>query len=143
MHKWEQFEAEILDAYGVGAHLTNRYIAEDWGIEPREASALIQSYLGAQRRGSKTRYMLVREGRTSRAIWTLGARSKDARQVIGQFGRDVKCRMLRAVAPDLQRVATINPRARSVIEEQLEPLLDGVASVIQAMISTVGWNGDE
>jgi hypothetical protein len=144
MHLWEMFEQDVLDQYGAGAVFTNRSLAADIGIEDWEASEWIQRYLGAQRRPrARTRYVLTREDRTKRAVWTVGLRAQDARQVIGQFGRDVSCTIRRAVKPDLDRIGAVNPRARTVVATQLEPLIDGVIGVIGAMIATVGWNGEE
>jgi hypothetical protein len=50
--------------------------------------------------------------------------------------------MRRAVRHDLDRMVDLNPRQRALIEAQLTPLLDGMTSVIDAMLATVGWTDE-
>jgi hypothetical protein len=133
MNQWETFERDVLDDMDVGDRFTCQ----------GETSKAVQRYLRAQRRkGSRTRYVLSREGRTRAAVWTIGTRAQDTRRVVGQFGSDVACTMRRAVRHDLDRMVDLNPRQRALIEAQLTPLLDGMTSVIDAMLATVGWTDE-
>ncbi len=141
---WQIFEQQVLDLYGVGAVFTNKSLAEDWEITPKRASRHIDNYLKTQRhKDSKTKYVLVREGRTGNALWTVGRRARDARNGLGQFADDTRHRILRAVQPDLVRIGQINPQARKAVEQGLEPMVDGLVQVLVGVMGSVGWNGDE
>ena len=140
---WELFEVEYLDALDIGATFTSRDVAAWFDTTNREGSYFIQYYLRAQRSPKcRTRYLLHRNARTTAAVWTLGSRSQDARALTGQFGLDVKHRLLEAIRPDLTRLAEQNPRARRALED-IDGLLDGVAKVLTGVIAAVGWTDDE
>lgn len=129
--RWETFEREVLIPLG-GAGNRFRMTGSGRGGE-------LQAYLAEQRRPkSRARFVLSRKGRTSAAVWTIGARSKDANRIVAQFGDDVKHRILRAIEPDLARIGELNPRAVPLITTALEPAVDSVIGMIDAMLAVAG-----
>ncbi len=141
---WLVFEQEVLDQLGVGASFSAVSIAQEYGIDGKDASEWIQRYLSAQRSPkSQTKYMLHRQARTTAAVWTIGARTKDARDRLGQFGDDIITTLRRAVRPDIHRLAEVNPRAARVVGAALDPLLDSVGQTVKAVMIAVGWDPDE
>lgn len=146
MTRWEHFERVFLDPlYSIAegqrqtAGFTNEALARYLRIPSTEASALVQSYLDAQRgKRSKTSYVLRRKGRTKSAVWYVGVRTKDAKMRMGQFASDVKRNITRALKPDLRRIGERNPRALPAIEEGLEPAIDGFSQMVAAVFSMAG-----
>lgn len=111
--RWEQLEAWIYDTHQDGGNFTNYDVADGLEISNRQATYFIQAYQEAQRKpDSNTLYVIHRDGRTKRAVWTAGVRTADARAVSHQFFDDVQHRWLRAIEPDLAHIAERNPRAR-------------------------------
>lgn len=144
MRAWEWFEVNVLDDLGIGSTFTNRNVASWYGITPDEASSYITAYVDAQRRPRNPgRYVLHREGRTAAAWWTIGMRTDDARDVLGQWGDDIRHRARYAVEPDLRRIAARNPRAARFISSTLEPAVNGLVSMVEAMMATVHWQPDD
>lgn len=142
MTRWQWFELHVLDELNVGEQFTAEWVGEFLDEDTIAGSSLIQCYVAAQRAPrSRTKYVLHRTGRTRAAWWTLGVRPSDSRDAVGQAMDDVRCKLDDALAPDLRRIGTLNPRARHVIEAQLEPMLDGVTSMIGGILASVGWDG--
>lgn len=139
---WLQFQREILDTLTIGDQFTAHDVAGWTGVSREDASAWIQCYLGAQRgRRAATKYVLSRTGRTRAAVWTVGRRTEDARNIVGQFGADIGCTIRRAVEPDLTRIGMVNPRARVAVEASLDPMISGLVGVIDGIMKSVGWDG--
>lgn len=109
---WEQLEDYLFDLALTETPFTNRELAEAWKIPAARASAYIQEYQDAQsRENSRTLFVLHREDRTTNAVWHIGVRASDAREIGGQFADDVKRRVDRAIQPALTRLVQKNPRA--------------------------------
>lgn len=137
---WLYFQTEVLDPRGVGASFSAVSLADELGVEPADASEWIDRYLVAQRAPrSQTRYVLVRSGRTSAAVWTIGRRTQDGRDRLAQFGDDVTTTLRRAVRPDIHRLAKVNPRAAREIDGVLDPLLDNVGQIVASVVRAMGF----
>ena len=90
-------------------------LAADLGITTREASAMIQSHLNAQRSAnSMTQYVIHRIGRTRAAVWHPGDRALDAKELSRQTLDDMTVRVAAALEPDLLRMGVTNPRVRQL-----------------------------
>lgn len=141
---WMTFEQEVLDTLGVGASFSARSLADDYGIDGKDASEWIQRYLEAQRtKHSQTKYVLHRQDRTTAAVWTIGRRTKDARARLAQFGDDVQTTIRRAVRPDIHRLAEVNPRVARAVDEVLDPLLESVGRTVTAVMLALGWEQED
>lgn len=139
---WKELEVRYLDPNGIGYEFTNHDVANELLLTPRQASQYIQAYTNAQtRKRSTTRYVLVRIFRTSSAVWIIGNRTADARDLTGQFGDDIRRRIERAIEPALARIAAINPRAVPVVQSALEPAVHSMGQMVEAMLVVAGWNG--
>jgi hypothetical protein len=68
-------------------------------------------------------------------------RTADARATSHQFFEDVKLRFHRAVEPDLDRIATMNPRARRKCEAIIDAVGDGAMRLLQVAVD--GIEGDD
>jgi hypothetical protein len=111
--RWERLEAWIFETHPDGGRFTNYDVADGLGLTNRQGTYYLQAYQEAQRRlDSTTLYVIHRDGRTKRAVWTAGVRTADARALSHQFFDDVEHRFKRAIAPDLAHIADRNPRAR-------------------------------
>jgi len=140
MARWQRLE-RWLSAHE-GERFTVHKLAKSMRIEVRQASRLIQSYLAAQRGGhAATLYVLKREGRTRSAVWSVGQRAGDVRQVGHTLFSDVVAKTKRGFAPDLQRIAEINPRAASLVESKIEAVMTGALTVLAASVDS--FYGDE
>jgi hypothetical protein len=130
---WELLEP-FLAARKPGEDFSAAEYAASEGIEREEASWRIQAYLTAQRGSrSKTEFVLHRVPgtRTRTARWAHGVRAKDARAHGATLTDDVRTRVLRALQPDLERVATLNPRATKLVEGQITAIVDGAMKVLE------------
>jgi len=138
MKQWEQVEGVLLEYDFSEAYLTNEWLSQALGVTTSQASRMIQSYLIAQRSvKSQTGFVLKRaEGRTTSSQWSVGQRIKDARQINRMFADDVKCKLKRAVEPDLLAIARINPRAVPQIEMLIDVMGDGFMKVLEVAVST-------
>lgn len=121
MKRWEQMEGFLWDVYTpemTEATITNYDVAAGMGISPPEATGFIQAYLDEIQKGDDSRalFSLHREGRTRNAYWVVGARAKHARGLGIQLADDVSLRIERAVIPQLERMAALNPRAVPVVQ---------------------------
>lgn len=127
MTRWERFEDHLTDYAATGVAFNSRAIAEDLGISPHRASYDIQNYLDAQTaKNPRTKYVLTREGRTTAAMWHVGARTTDVRALGRQTSDDFSRRINRFVAPTLRRIGELNPRAL--------PAANAVAKAIEASV---------
>ena len=110
----------------------------DWAnIGRSEASEHIQAYLEAQRGvHSHTKYVIKRlpGTRTSSAQWIAGERARDVRTLGLTLSSDTRVKMLRALKPDLQRIAEINPAAAHRAEIVAEATIDGAMKVLEAAV---------
>lgn len=144
MTKWEQLEAWLFERRTFGGDMTNEDIAEALDISHSEASDYIQSYLDAQRSPhSRTLYVLHRTGRTSSAVWHVGERTADARATSHQYFDDVRHRFVRAVEPDLARIAEINPRAARKCKAIIEAVGDGAMRLLQVAVDGIDVDGED
>lgn len=117
MKRWEQIENYLTQMVAQGQAFNAPALANDLGVPAWEASAMIQSYLAAQRgTKSKTLYVLYRTGRTRNALWHVGSRTLDVRNLGKQHLDDMKIRIFRALEPDLIRMGILNPRATQVAD---------------------------
>lgn len=127
MKQWEEFEEYLFEIHALGLDFNSKAVAHDLGISNKKASAYIQSYLSAQtNKKARTLFVLTRKGRTARAMWHVGARTVDARQLGRQTADDFKTRLLRYVEPTLNRIAQKNPRAL--------PAANAVAKAMEASV---------
>ena len=78
-------------------------------------------------------YVLRREPgtRTSTARWSVGQRARDVGRLGDGFTNDIRNRFLRAIAPDMNRIAAINPRAAKRAREAITSVLDGAMVVME------------
>lgn len=151
-YSWQVFEVHVLDwaweeARRRGARsmsFTNKGVAARLECSEAQATRYIQNYLNAQRRkDSQTRYVLKRKGRTKRAVWSVGERTRDAHSLTAQLGSDIQRRIERAIEPDIRRIATLNPRAVNPILNGITPLIDGMVQMIQAVVATAKAAGGD
>jgi len=131
--RWEILEEWLFDHEG--EPFTNQTLANSLGASPREGSMLIRAHLGAQRKlDSQTLYVIKRDGRTSRAVWTSGERMIDAKALGNTLYEDVVVKVKKAYAPDLKRIGERNPRSRRYCERRIEAVVDGALKVLAASI---------
>lgn len=137
MTKWEQFEEYLFERDLLGEDFNQAAVAEDLGITGRQATSLIQCYLGAQTRAnSKTLFVLRRlpGTRTKTAMWHVGERALDARGLGAQWVDDAKRRISRYIEPSLKRIAERNPRAlpaAQAVAKGIEASLDLMAALME------------
>lgn len=134
--RWERMEAWLFDQDRddrpvEDLRFTNIDLAKAMRVDRREASALIASYLDAQRAPkSNTLYVLHRTGRTSTAVWQVGQRTADAREIAGTLFDDVEVKVKQAFAPDLKRLAEKNPRAAKFVSGKIASVVSGALVVL-------------
>jgi len=136
--KWEMLEAYLFDHVEEGTDFSVTEYADATGIEVDEASGHIQNYLTQQRRKrSKALYMLHRVAgtRTRNARWSVGIRTKDAREVRDAFENDMASRIMQALVPDLRHLAAQNPRAAAMVDDQIHTLVEGWVKVLHGTIT--------
>lgn len=146
MKQWEQMEQWLFAYFDgeprPGARFTSVEIAVSAGISRAKASRWIKSYLEAQRRtGSTTLYVLKREGRTSKAMWSVGERTVDARVINRTVYDDIKTKLKKAWEPDLLKLAKRNPRAARFVEAKLFAVMDGALVVLAAALDAEEEDG--
>ena len=138
--RWKVLEDWILDT-GI-TQFTAAQLAAALRIPMGEASLLINSHLGSQRgRRSQSLYLIKREGRTRNSIWSAGERTADVRVLNDTLLADIRVKVARAWAPDLKRIAEINPRAAKKVEMTLQSVIDGALVVLAGALSNT--SGDE
>ena len=119
--RWVRLEAWILETEP--QHFTADELAIAFDVSTREASRMIQSYLTAQRgKRAQTSFVLKREGRTKRAVWSVGHATSDARTLGRVLFDDFLTTVLRAYKPDLVRIGKANPRAARFIVAKMETM---------------------
>jgi len=133
MTYWETLEAWLFD------HDAERFtvydIAGGMSISVIEASGLIQAYLSAQRADKpRTLYVLKRDGRTKAAVWSVGQRTADARSIGKTLFEDVEVKVLRAFAPDLERLAERNPRAARYAKAKIVAVIESALPMLAASV---------
>ena len=125
MKRWEQVD-NYLQTFGP-VSFSSRDLAADLGVSGREASHLIQAYLTEQRRSpSGASVVLHRVGRTKQAVWMVGDRANDAREMSRQWFDDVARHVAIALKPDLDRIGVSNARATQVTT--------AIANVVEASL---------
>jgi hypothetical protein len=67
-------------------------------------------------------------------VWSVGQRTIDARVIGGVLFSDVQRKIERAFAPDLQRLAAINPRAARHVTATLFAVTDGALKVMEVAV---------
>lgn len=145
MKRWERLE-QYLATLSVGSDFAACDYAEAAGLEHVEASADIQAYLAAQRaEDSNTNYVLRRQAgtRTRNARWVIGVKTADARKIGRALFDDTACKVQRAMVPDLQRLAALNPRAARVVDGQTRAVLQGALVVLESAAQGFGPDPDE
>lgn len=138
MTRWEQLEEWLVEKYENGGRVgTNREIAAGLEVSPADASEYIRAYLNAQRSAEcNTLFVLRRSGgRTTNAVWYAGIRTADARAIGHMYHSDVRQKFLRAVAPDLRRIAKRNPRAAKHCLVLIDAVVSGALTVLQAAVN--------
>ena len=140
MTLWEKLEEWLFEYVTFGGTFTHAELVGGMHVSRERASAMIQSYQKAQRaKDSRTLYVLYRgRGRTAAAEWEVGVRTRNARRLGKTFGADVKVKWMRAVQPDLERIATVNPRAAATSRQSMEKGIDGAIQVLEAALNGIG-----
>lgn len=137
--RWETVE-RFIDVHGLlSDSFTSAEYAASEGVSGAVASIYIQAHLDAQRGPrSRTKYVLKRMAgtRTRNARWSVGERAKDVRGLGLAFSNDVKLKWMRAVEPDIRRIAAINPLAARRAEIIIDATLDGALKVLEAAVKT-------
>jgi hypothetical protein len=138
--RWEKMEAWLFDNYeDRPGQFSSRDLAASLDVDNQEASRMIQAYLDAQRRSNaSTLYVLKREGRTTKAVWSIGQRTADARVIGRTLFEDVDVKVRRAFARDLDHLAERNPRAAKYVEAKLQAVVDGALVVLAAAVDADG-----
>jgi hypothetical protein len=67
--------------------------------------------------------VLTRTGRTRAAVWHVGTRVADVKNLGKQTASDLRCRIQDFVEPTLTRIETLNPRAAATAQIALQALL--------------------
>lgn len=130
---WEELEESFLFELALTeTPFTNAELAEAWHISTSRASAYIDAYQEAQnRQDPQTLFVLHREGRTSTAVWHVGVRASDAREIGNQFADDVRRRVERAIEPSLTRLVQKNPRAL----RQAEAIGGAISAAVNLLVA--------
>jgi hypothetical protein len=133
--RWEQLEEFLWDADALGQSFNSAAVAEALDVSRQEASLLIQGYLVAQTRPkARTLFVLTRKGRTSGAMWHVGARTTDVRQLGHQTADDFKTRLLRFVNPTLRRIGEKNPRALPLAQAVIKNMEANIEMLAAMMV---------
>jgi hypothetical protein len=114
MTLWERME-EFLYHWDLAGHksFTNHDVAHLLKIRPSSASRMIDAYQEAMTKPTlSTLYSIRREGRTASARWFIGHSTKDLRALTGQFADDVETRITGVVAPMMNHITQLNPKAQ-------------------------------
>ena len=143
MTRWEKMEEWLFNYFEgqprPGARFTSVELSVSSGVTRPEASRMIQSYLSAQRRPqAATLYVLKREDRTSKAQWSVGERTADARVINDTLFEDVRRKVQRGWGPDLQHLAERNPRSAKYVEAKLTAIMDGALIMLGAALRDNG-----
>lgn len=137
MYRWQIFEDYLTDLLERQDEFNHDDIKADLGVSGPEASYLVQAYLGAQRgKRPKTAYVIHRTGRTSAAVWKIGVRADDAREVTGQAMGDFRHRIEQAVKPDLIQIGQRNPRALRLAERALDVMVSQFETTVAVLLAS-------
>jgi hypothetical protein len=113
------------------------WVAVELHISTQEASELIQAYLAAQRgKRINTLYVLKRMPgtRTRTAEWVVGQRSKDIKVITKAFSNDIKRRFKRAIEPDLEALAEINPNAAKSADAMINAFVGSLIPLLEVVL---------
>jgi len=110
-------------------------LADSLEISNPEATKLIQAQMLEQNRtDSRTKFVIERRGRTRAAVWTIGVRKKNLRQVNETYFDDIEVKARRTLRPTLRRIAELNPQLAKEVEQVLDGALDGAFMVMKAAL---------
>jgi hypothetical protein len=135
--KWEQFEEYLFERDLLGESFNQPAVVQDLGVSGKDASRYIQCYLDAQvRPKSRTLFVLHREPktRTKSAMWHVGERTLDTRNLGRQWADDAKRRVDRFIIPALRRVAVKQPRslrAAEAVAKGIEASIDLMTALLE------------
>ena len=141
MKRHERLEEYLFDHDKDGSDFSAVEYADAVDIDGADASADIQAYLVAQRGvRADTLYVLYRKPgtRTTSARWMVGTKAADARRIGKALTDDTKHRVMEAFAPDLHRIAKLNPQAARRTAAQISGVMDGVLKVLEAAAQGIG-----
>lgn len=117
---WRQLEDHL--ATSGFQQITARGLAVDLSITRGEATRMIQSHLWAQRHGRATLYVIHRTGRTKNAVWHVGARSADMREMTRQCFDDIQTHIHEVLFRDMERMSNLNPRIGRLVTATMNAL---------------------
>jgi phosphoribosyl-AMP cyclohydrolase len=124
---WRYLENNYLAGMQPGQAFNTADIVQTLGVTSHEATCLIQAYLVAQRAiNSSTLYVLHRQGRTRAAVWTVGVRSRDVKELTRQCMDDITIKVMDALAPDLRRMGVLNPRVAQTTAAMVQVFIANV-----------------
>lgn len=127
MTMWEQLDNYIIRNNLIGREFNSHDLAQTLSITAAQASAMIQAYLVAQRsQNSSTQFTLHRFGRTSTAMWRVGSRSNDVRELTRQCMNDISIKVTEALAPDLAKMGILNPRCAALVNAMTQVFIANV-----------------
>lgn len=127
MTLWEELEAYITQQQLNGQEFNSLDVARTLGVSRLQATYLIQAYLKAQRNpNSQTLYVLSRSGRTKSALWRVGTRTTDVRELTRQCMDDISIKVTEALAPDLRRMGVLNPRCAQLVNAMTQVFIANV-----------------
>lgn len=144
MSRWERLEEFLFDYDKAGGEFTVHEYAAEIGLDTSEGTDDIQSYLRAQRSSKSTTLYVIKRNpatRTTTARWSVGVRTRDARLVGKTLYEDTRVKVKRAFMPDLVRIGSLNPRAKHLVEAQVDAVIDGAMKVLE--MAVVGSFGEE
>lgn len=122
--RWEVLEDWLIESEAT--EFTAHTLAAALGCDVGEASALINSHLGAQRGArSRTLFVIKRRGRTRSAVWSAGERTVDVRALNATVFDDIRVKVGQAWQPDVERIAALNPRTARRVALTLDSVLNG------------------
>jgi hypothetical protein len=136
MADWRRLDEWLAKYMKLHHDFSAEVLGSSLGVPSWEASKLIQAYLAEQRKGeeSQTQFVLKRRNRTRAAVWSVGEKTRDMRRILRQYEDDIRRTFWRAVEPDLQHIADINPLARKAVEAKIDTILEGAFKVLAATL---------
>lgn len=130
---WSEIDDFLDEAGGTGTVFTRNDVAEALGIEPEEATVMLQEHCNAQKHVHKLpRYVLACEGRGSAATWYAAA-AKDHRRIeqnaMRVAGRAIKSEIIRRIRP----VVRDSARQRSMAEATIAGIEASIGNLFIAL----------
>lgn len=150
MKRWERLEEAIhnLPGEGLGAKLGVKEFAAMLGEDTTTASWHVQDYRRAMRAADHADHIEKETGtrpkkapnplyclqrvagtRTANALWEVGDRAANVRNVTGRLADDWRTNLQRD--PTYKRIAASNPRQQKLVDASLE-LVEAALNVIEA-----------